>query len=265
MNISIVIPTYNSEKIIKKLCKLIDEHVHVTYELIIVNDSSLDNTLSILHEIKENNPALKIINLQQNIGQVGATLVGINQSVGEVVVTMDDDLQHHPKDIMNLVRLVNDSNNQIVIANWEQDETFSRNLGSLSFAIISSLLIFKSVKFRNTAFRAFSKDVQYEFFSFFLSRFWLDPRRLNVKVCQLKVTHQKQNFRPYSSLKSRLTLSSKHLLIDTYLLQFLSLIILYNNPWIGAGVMAGIIAVQEIIKNFVEKKRLKALKKFKRY
>jgi glycosyltransferase involved in cell wall biosynthesis len=265
MNISIVIPTYNSEKIIGKLCKLVDECVDVTYELIIVNDSSVDNTLNTLHEIKVSNPALKIINLEQNIGQVGATLVGINQSVGEVVVTMDDDLQHHPKDIMKLVKLIDDSNYQIVIANWEQDETLSRNLGSLIFAIISSLLIFKSIKFRNTAFRAFSKSVKYEFISFFLSRFWLDPRRLGVKVSQLKVAHQGQNFRPYSSFKSRLILASKHLLIDTYLLQFLSLIILYNNLSIGTGVFVGISAVQKVIKKFVENRRLTALKKLKTY
>lgn len=265
MNISIVIPTFNSEKIIIELCNLIDNYINETYELIIVNDSSEDNTLSVLKKIKKNNSAVKIIHLEKNIGQVGSTLVGINHSVGEIVVTMDDDLQHHPKDIMNLVNYLRNSQNEIVVASWKQDETYVRNLSSLIFSIISSLLLFKSFKFRNTAFRALSKNINDEFFSFFLSRFWLDPRRLKVSVGQIEVLHQNQNFRPYSSFISRVKLSSKHLFIDTYLLQLLSILIFFKSPWVGVGVMFGLTILQKIVKKFVGIKRIRALKQVKIY
>ena len=97
MDVSVVIPTYNSELIIDKLVNKISLDTVSSYEIIVVNDKSKDNTFQKLKRIKNETPNLKIINLKENIGQVGATLVGVQNAKGEIIVTMDDDLQHNPK------------------------------------------------------------------------------------------------------------------------------------------------------------------------
>ena len=132
---------------------------------------------------------------------------------------MDDDLQHNPKHIESLIKEIQNQNSDFVIAKWGLDETISRNLSSYFFSIISSTLVFKSINFRNTAFRAFKKEYKEEFVSFFISRYWIDPRRLKARVSQITTPHENQNFRPYSSFQSRITLALKHLLFDSYLVQ----------------------------------------------
>ena len=77
-----------------------------SYEIIVVNDKSKDNTLEKLNKIKNETPNLKIINLKENIGQVGATLIGIQNAKGNIIITMDDDLQHNPKYIKQLINKI---------------------------------------------------------------------------------------------------------------------------------------------------------------
>lgn len=205
MQLSIVIPTFNSELIIDKLVKQIENEKFYSYEIVIVNDCSTDETYKKLIALKKNFSNLKIINLQSNIGQVGATLCGVEKASGEIIVTMDDDLQHDPKYIEKLIKEIQNKNYDIVVAKWGLDETIVRNLGSYFFSIISSFLILKSINFRNTAFRAIKKEYKEEFINFFITRYWIDPRRINAKISQISIPHQNQTFRPYSTFKSRIT------------------------------------------------------------
>ena len=85
-NISIVVPAYNSEGSIKTLIYEIESEINkITnhdFEIIIVNDSSVDSTKKILDNIAKKNQNLKIINNEQNLGQASSTLIGIKQSKG---------------------------------------------------------------------------------------------------------------------------------------------------------------------------------------
>ena len=92
--ISIVIPTFNSEKSIEKLCETIIDELDMEFEIILINDASTDNTREILKNLKLSYNFIRVVNLTNNVGQVGATLAGINISKGEFIITMDDDLQH---------------------------------------------------------------------------------------------------------------------------------------------------------------------------
>jgi polyisoprenyl-phosphate glycosyltransferase len=258
MDVSVVIPTYNSELIIDKLVNKISLDTVSSYEIIVVNDKSKDNTFQKLKRIKNETPNLKIINLKENIGQVGATLVGVQNAKGEIIVTMDDDLQHNPKYIEQLINKIQDQNYEIVIAKWGLDETITRNLGSYFFSVLSSLLVLKSINFRNTAFRAFKKERKEDFVNFFISRYWIDPRRLSAKVCQINLPHQNQNFRPYSSFQSRITLAIKHIVFDSYLVQ-LALVFLFFRSFLLLGSLLIIFTLlQYLIRYFLRKKRLSA-------
>ena len=100
--ISIVIPTFNSEKSIEKLCETIIDELDMEFEIILINDASTDNTREILKNLKLSYNFIRVVNLTNNVGQVGATLAGINISKGEFIITMDDDLQHLPRFINDL-------------------------------------------------------------------------------------------------------------------------------------------------------------------
>ena len=188
--ISIVIPTYNSEKNIEKLCETIIDELNIEFEIILINDASTDNTKEILEKLKLRYYFIRVINLSNNIGQVGSTLAGINISKGDFIVTMDDDLQHHPRFNNNLYTAIRKEEVDIIVAKWKQDETFTRNVSSYMFSVLTSIIILRSVSFRNTAFRIMKKEIKSEFTNYFMSRFWIDPRRLKVKVSQIYVGHE---------------------------------------------------------------------------
>mgnify|MGYP006215496227 FL=1 len=76
--ISIVIPTFNSEKSIEKLCETIIDELDMEFEIILINDASTDNTREILKNLKLSYSFIRVVNLTNNVGQVGATLAGIN-------------------------------------------------------------------------------------------------------------------------------------------------------------------------------------------
>jgi len=154
MDVSVVIPTYNSELIIEKLVNKISLDTVSSYEIIVVNDKSKDNTFRKLKKIKNETPNLKIINLKENIGQVGATLVGVQNAKGEIIVTMDDDLQHNPKYIPIMIKKMEKFNCGCVVG--------SRNL-------ISSRV--KSL----SLFRQSASFILIKFFNIFFGKKTIDP------------------------------------------------------------------------------------------
>ena len=139
--ISIVIPTFNSEKSIEKLCETIIDELDMEFEIILINDASTDNTREILKNLKLSYNFIRVVNLTNNVGQVGATLAGINISKGEFIITMDDDLQHHPRFINDLYTSIQKEDVDIIVAKWKQDETYTRNVSSDIFSVFTSILI----------------------------------------------------------------------------------------------------------------------------
>jgi dolichol-phosphate mannosyltransferase len=105
-NFSIIIPVYNESKNIDLLVKEIYENLteYKNFELIIINDSSTDNTEDILNEMKKNR-SIKIINNDKNLGQSFSIKKGIENSLNNTVVTIDGDGQNNPLDIPKLLKL----------------------------------------------------------------------------------------------------------------------------------------------------------------
>ena len=103
--ISVVVPVYNSSSTLFELhqriqntLKLLAQH----YEIVFVDDNSLDNSWEVLKDIVKRSEHVKIFRLSRNIGQWVATLCGIEQAKGEYIATIDDDLQFNPEDIVKL-------------------------------------------------------------------------------------------------------------------------------------------------------------------
>ncbi|MBX3191374.1 MAG: glycosyltransferase family 2 protein [Labilithrix sp.] len=160
MKISVAIPVYKSEKtlptLVPRLIDVISEMGHDA-EIVCVDDHSPDGSWSALTTLKADHPALKIARLARNAGQHNAVFCALTLTTGDVVVTMDDDLQHPPEEVPKLVNAVL-SGPELVIAAYEgKKHSAARNLGG---RLVDTALrrIFKldgSVQL--TSFRAMSR------------------------------------------------------------------------------------------------------------
>src|SRR5438876_8238032 len=105
-SISVVTPVYNGEASIAELCRRLGEvlpRVATQYEIILVNDGSRDRSWEVISELSSHSPTVRGLNLMRNYGQHNALLCGIRAARYEVIVIMDDDLQHPPEEIPRLL------------------------------------------------------------------------------------------------------------------------------------------------------------------
>lgn len=144
IDISIVIPVYNSHECVHELSRQIaDALKDYTYEQIMVNDCSRDNSWEEIQKECSVNKNVIGINLRKNGGQDSAILTGLNYARGNWIVIMDDDLQHSPYDILKLYEEAQ-KGFDIVYANFEsKKQKLWKNLGSWFNGKISEIAINK--------------------------------------------------------------------------------------------------------------------------
>ena len=107
--ISIVIPVYRSETILPRLVErihdeMIKENLSEQFEILLINDCSPDESWSVISTLATKHPFVRGVNLRRNTGQHNAIMAGLNLVRGEFVVMMDDDLQHPPSELGDMVR-----------------------------------------------------------------------------------------------------------------------------------------------------------------
>lgn len=109
MDISIVIPVYNEEESLPELCSWIQSVVRpnqISYEIILVDDGSTDRSWEVIHGLRHEDPNIKGIRFQRNYGKSAALNEGFKAAKGEVVITMDADMQDSPDEIPALRRMI---------------------------------------------------------------------------------------------------------------------------------------------------------------
>jgi len=133
MTISIVIPLYNEEENIEllheKLKKTLDS-LNKEYEILFIDDGSTDKTLSILEEIQARDKSVLVLSLRRNFGQTAAFAAGFDFARGDVIITMDGDLQNDPADIPKLLEFIKDND---LVSGWRKkrkDPFLTRRLPS---------------------------------------------------------------------------------------------------------------------------------------
>jgi glycosyltransferase involved in cell wall biosynthesis len=105
-SLSVVTPVYNGDASVAELCRRLGEvlpRVAIRHEIILVNDGSRDRSWEVISELSSHSPRVRGLNLMRNYGQHNALLCGIRAAKYEVIVTMDDDLQHPPEEIPRLL------------------------------------------------------------------------------------------------------------------------------------------------------------------
>ncbi|MGN6801359.1 MAG: glycosyltransferase family 2 protein [Ginsengibacter sp.] len=138
MDISVIVPLYNEEESLPELeawiRRVMDENYY-SYEVIMVDDGSTDNSWPVITELHSLNPAVKGIKFQRNYGKSAALNEGFKIAKGDVVITMDADLQDSPDEIPELRRMVLEDGFDIV-SGWKKkryDSTLSKNIPSKFF------------------------------------------------------------------------------------------------------------------------------------
>lgn len=135
MQISIVIPLFNESESLPELMAWIDRVMqanHYTYEVIMVDDGSDDNSWDTIQELKNNYPVLKGIRFQRNYGKSAALNEGFKAANGNIVVTMDADLQDSPDEIPEFYKMITEDGYHLV-SGWKKkryDNTFTKNIPS---------------------------------------------------------------------------------------------------------------------------------------
>jgi len=135
MNISVVVPLLNEEESLTELAGWIKEVMDrngFSYEIIFIDDGSSDRSWQIIEEIHQENPAVKGIKFRRNYGKSAALQVGFGQTQGEVVITMDADLQDNPEEIPELCRMITEEHYDL-ISGWKKkrhDPILSKNIPS---------------------------------------------------------------------------------------------------------------------------------------
>ena len=134
MTLSVIIPLYNEEENLPLLYEKLKEYLESLkkeYEILFVDDGSTDRTLSILEAIQAKDNRVVVLSLRRNFGQTAAFAAGFDFARGDIVVTMDGDLQNDPADISKLLELIKDHD---LVSGWRKkrkDPFFSRRLPSL--------------------------------------------------------------------------------------------------------------------------------------
>ncbi|MCI4627185.1 MAG: glycosyltransferase family 2 protein [Candidatus Magnetoovum sp. WYHC-5] len=167
MRLSVVIPFYNEEENIQllhtKLKSALDKLDSVgeldDYEIVYVDDGSTDSTLSILESIQASDSTVVVLSLRRNFGQTAALAAGFDFFRGDVVVTMDGDLQNDPADIKKLLEQVSTYD---LVSGWRRerkDPLFSRRIPSMVANWIISVVTGVKLHDYGCSLKAYKRDV----------------------------------------------------------------------------------------------------------
>ena len=117
MDISVIVPLYNEEESLPELeqwiRRVMDEN-GFSYEIIFVNDGSTDRSWDVITRLSKENPAVKGVSFRRNYGKSPALNTGFRRAKGDVVITMDADLQDSPDEIPELYRMIKDEGYDLV-------------------------------------------------------------------------------------------------------------------------------------------------------
>lgn len=195
MDLSIIIPVYNSSNIIRNLTKQISLNLknQLKYEILLINDSSIDNSWEIISRLSKKFRYIKGINLKKNYGQHTAIFVGLKYAKGKKIITMDDDLQHPPSSI-NQILITLKKYDLCYTLYLKRKHVFWKKTVSYLNNIFSSFLFNKSFKIYLSSYRGFDSNLLPKMFKNKKNVRFIDSLLLysTSKITSIKVKHKKR-------------------------------------------------------------------------
>lgn len=161
MKLSIIIPMYNEQESLDSLFLELSDLFgqEAKTEIIFINDGSSDNTLNILESKIKNYPSWSIINLYRNYGKSVALQAGFDNSKGEIIATMDADLQDNPKEIHRLIKEL--ENGYDVVSGWKKNrkDPLEKKIASKIFNFFVRVFSGLKIHDSNCGIKVFKREV----------------------------------------------------------------------------------------------------------
>jgi glycosyltransferase involved in cell wall biosynthesis len=198
--LSVVVPLFNEEESVELLYKAIVAGLSSFsgwYEIVFVDDGSSDNTFEIAAGLAAADPRLRVIKFRANFGQTPAMAAGIDHAVGDVIVTMDGDLQNDPSDILMLVAELEKGNDLVV--GWRfnrQDKLVTRKIPSVIANRLIGRVTGVPIKDNGCSLKAFRASV-IKSISLYSEMHRFIPAMASVvgpRIAEVKVQHHARRF-----------------------------------------------------------------------
>ena len=162
LDFSVVVPVYNSERSLRELHERLEttfRKMDKTFEVVFVNDGSSDGSLAALQKLHAAYDNVRVVDLYRNHGQHTALICGFKRVSGDIVVTIDDDLQHAPEDIPTMFEALGQDHDAVFGAYEKKRHGLVANLGSVIMRRVQRRLFRPPAGFRDSAFRLVRREV----------------------------------------------------------------------------------------------------------
>lgn len=248
---SIVIPFHNEQENVRPLYERLAEvldGVGQPYELVFVDDGSKDRTYPVLAEIYEHDPRVHVLRLYRNFGQTIALKAGFDFARGEIIISMDGDLQHDPEEIPLFIEKMKEGYD--IVSGWRverKDAWLTRRLPSRTANWMMSKLSRVDLHDFGTTFKAYRRDVIQNIHLYGeLHRFipalasWSGASIAEVPIRNVRRQDGKSNYGLSRTIRVLLDLISVKFLLDysTKPLQFFGL---FGLLGVGSGTVIGLV------------------------
>ncbi|KXK38194.1 MAG: glycosyl transferase family protein [Bacteroidetes bacterium OLB9] len=163
MDISIVIPLFNEAESLPELHRWINQVMrnhHFEYETIFIDDGSTDDSWSIIEKLQKDDPRVRGIRFRRNYGKSAALNVGFEHTQGDVVITMDADLQDSPEEIPELYKLIK-SEGYDLVSGWKKKryDPISKTIPTKLYNYVTSKMSGIQLHDMNCGLKAYTSDV----------------------------------------------------------------------------------------------------------
>jgi undecaprenyl-phosphate 4-deoxy-4-formamido-L-arabinose transferase len=194
MELSIVVPVYRSADCLPELAKRVRDTLgdrFRSYELILVNDASPDDSWKVIGSLTVTYPFVVGLNLRKNVGQDNAIMAGLHHAKGDTVVIMDDDLQHEPGDIPALHRALTSGADVAFAAFDRKKQALWKNLGSWFNDRVAVIVLGKPKDVYLSPFKAIRREVVDEIVKYDGPFTYVDGIIFNITshITQVPATH----------------------------------------------------------------------------
>ena len=193
--LSFVIPAYNEADSLPELCNQIIENINnYKYEILIVNDGSTDDTEKVSRMLHENNQNIHLINFRKNMGKARALSSGFHYAKGDIIITMDADLQDDPKEIPRFIERIGQGFD--LVSGWKVNrlDSAEKRLPSKIFNYVTSKLSGVELHDHDCGYKAYRREVVEslnlygEFHRYIPVLAW----REGFKISEITVEHHKR-------------------------------------------------------------------------
>jgi glycosyltransferase involved in cell wall biosynthesis len=162
MKLSVVVPVYNEEESLGELFASLEgalKELEGDYEYVFVDDGSVDGSLGVLRELHAKSPRVKVVSFRRNYGKSAALAVGFKEARGDLVATIDADLQDDPAEIHNLLKKIDDGAD--LVSGWKlnRQDPWTKTFPSRIFNFVTSLLSGLRLHDFNCGLKAYRSEV----------------------------------------------------------------------------------------------------------